>query len=1257
MDPQLGAGAVLLSPLAVEDVFRQKSVQEVQELLRQLQLQQANDAEEVRTLIGIRYLSFLEGLPGISQMHRTAEEALHATEQFGSCLQRLAVALTGQQSSTSQAAAAVQHESPQNQLLDDLPLQHSTPLDDFLYARGTDFLPHSSAHVFHSRLGEGWEGSPDSVAFPSSFNDTEKQGLHLQSSNLRLVQQRLLVLPSRVWEALRRQRFLEALHLVLYEGSHQALRAKEAVQELLQQQKQDLLQPQQRHLRDRQVEACLTLTQQTAVVLPALLSSVRILALRYLASPKLSLPHITEAAAAVTLTFLLESQGLRTNAKADSQEVAVSSAARWLLNVFFSARGEALEVQGSLLGSTAESTVEGVSAGSTAEYEKETAVDAAEGLLVAYSNSIEAAALIFGPSAGDAAAVDSVLGSVGGRKPCAVSPPNEFAPVRAAEAIFSHTASCASAELHWALQALVKVFSVFAAHKSSRSGGSETPGRSCCTDPELCPEQRREAFARQWEGPIEALLRQLLAKGCWESLNDIYSFWTAVSGTRIDNISADFAMRVIGLDLSQQLFCLCPSPNSLQLMNRLEARWPQWHLLAGASLFVVASPGEDAGADCTKVSFAYLPTLKLLRVLGEACVEACVTLCFARVKELPLFTRRTADGDLCESSAASETDEKRCDGGFERDLHLLLTDLNGIVGGSRDCKAFRASASLRATLTATFLRSLAESASHLKEASCTAVAEAPSIQRAQKPLELNENDFCFLIGMSRRVEWLFVACVIILQIDGLEGTKCCQRELSDFFVESMYSNARGDEGTVQQVEADAQLADGNHGASESVCDKAADACSVEAATTAARLFSCDVFASSLLGYAVGFWPMVKKAVEELQASWRWQSAALRGNQPRPHDLEISGGALSLLLELSRCITATARDIRGPGDLRKAVSDDVWHICRRVEELSAAPLMCFALKGVTAEAIALAATSAIVDATGKQGEDERNSAHPSMQIHLLQLLVDIELLAVALHALPPLVEAQSLPASAGGLPLPLRNAVEAGLTGRCSTDALKEVARRGRQGLQPPSEEALQQCLKSGLSTSSSLFLALGDLKALRGEYGSPMASTGGGGVRGTAVSVLNAQQERLPLLPVTPLPEVREDAPSNGSTSNEFTQEAGQQQPKERLKQLHRLRLDDAVDSVSRGLQSWLKRGCSETDGSGLLPSKAGASTSMGANWSAASVSAGSGLAEAWAKQMGQVSALIGQRVESVQSRASQSAALHLGQRKASDPASLSEPS
>lgn len=98
-----------------------------------------------------------------------------------------------------------------------------------------------------------------------------------------------------------------------------------------------------------------------------------------------------------------------------------------------------------------------------------------------------------------------------------------------------------------------------------------------------------------------------------------------------------------------------------------------------------------------------------------------------------------------------------------------------------------------------------------------------------------------------------------------------------------------------------------------------------------------------------------------------------------------------------------------------------------------------------------------------------------------------------------------------------------------------------------------------------------------------------------------------------------------------------------------------AVDSVSRGLQSWLKRGSSDAEGVGIFPLMTGGGSASSAGKGATAVAAaGSGLAEAWVKQVGHVSALIGQHVESVQSRAAQTGVLHLGQRNGNVSASYS---
>lgn len=123
-------------------------------------------------------------------------------------------------------------------------------------------------------------------------------------------------------------------------------------------------------------------------------------------------------------------------------------------------------------------------------------------------------------------------------------------------------------------------------------------------------------------------------------------------------------------------------------------------------------------------------------------------------------------------------------------------------------------------------------------------------------------------------------------------------------------------------------------------------------------------------------------------------------------------------------------------------------CHRLEDLCTAPLLCFALKAVAAEEVAAVAVAEFGEAVGHEHQQYGKSALSHIQSHLLQLLVDIELLAAALDAPPPLTPAQELPEIPEALPMPLRKAVDAGLGGRRSAEALRDVARQGRLWLQP-----------------------------------------------------------------------------------------------------------------------------------------------------------------------------------------------------------------
>lgn len=556
----MNAGAVLVSPLAVDDVFRQQAVPEVQELLRQLQLQQANDAEELRTLIGVRYLSFLEGLPEISRMQRTAEEALEEAKKFGLGLRRLATAITDGDSSHARQPKEpqLQHDQQQQLLVARVPpLQHSTPLDDFLFARGMD----SSPLVFSSSLHQIGKGS--AVVSPACSRLLpplqEREGeLRQQPDALRYLQQQLLLLPSRVWEAVRCHQFVEALRLILVEGSHQAEAAKAAVQRLQKEQHQ-LQEQQHQHHSIRQLAGCWALAQQMARAFSSLVSSVRALALRHLASTDLTLPIAADAAAAAALIYILDSRRAVQDAS-DVQDDLIAAAAKWLLGVFFSARGEALDSQGVLSekedGTAATAVAAVTSSAAHKAGDMQLAVDAAERLVVAFSASLEAAAFLFSPLPADAALETPSSGVVGG--PAAVAEPeSRFAVAHAAEMAFGSVAASDSPDLSWALRALPKVFALIAAQSCSNSGSSNNGSCSCCENNELCPRRRLAAFVGQWRVILEAKLCRLPAEGSQRSLRDIRAFWLAVSlATSPWLLRQEGEADVYNLH-ETQLFCSC----------------------------------------------------------------------------------------------------------------------------------------------------------------------------------------------------------------------------------------------------------------------------------------------------------------------------------------------------------------------------------------------------------------------------------------------------------------------------------------------------------------------------------------------------------------------------------------------------------------------------------------------------------------------------------------------------------------------------
>ncbi|KAL8445796.1 hypothetical protein Emed_005352 [Eimeria media] len=1223
----LGAGAVLLSPLAVEDVFRQQSVPEVQELLRQLQLQQANDAEEVRNLIGIRYLSFLDGFPEISRMQKTAEEALQETKEFGSCLKCLRAAVAGEAAGDNvDRPREHQHE----QLLQELLLQRSTPLDDLLFSRVTDSSTGALVSSFEGKASPPRDACVGSLSDATSLSNQSVQS-GPQTLSLRSLQQQLLLLPSRVWEALRRHRFLEALRLVLIEGSHQAAAATAAAQKLQQQQQPVTgnlthADQAQQHWK-RQIGGCLALAQQTTAATPSLVASVRTLALRHLASADLSLPLAADAAAAATLIFLLEARQFQLHASEQVQDELAAAAASWLLTVFFSARGEAIEAQGTLVSNAVKEVPSEDVGASAAGRRGAAAVDAAEGLLVAFTSSVDAAAYLFWPSGSDTAAAEASAVLAEGHASSAASSLTTFAAVRAAEAALGTPS--APPGVAGALQALRKVFRAFEAQlcsngsSSSSSGISGSLGSPCCNHTDLCPRAKLTAFTNQWKSPLEALLRRLPHEGPWRKLNDFRLFWLA-------------------------------------LRERLQARSHQWRLSLDAPLFAVRRIEENMESGKPGAFCGDQDKTHLLRVVGEACVEACTAMCVVRVRELPLFDQQKRDGsgtsEPPDPLAGYEGREHHCGSAFEKDLSSLLTDLADLMGTSEETESLRVPMHACAQIAAAFFGALGEFAKSLKASACAAGSVGASESHGSHSLGCDKETCAALMRKACRVEWLFVACSArapnetststyraqrrkpipgdTAQLEDLEEPVDCQRKLGEFF-------SQWTAGIAERTDSKEAFVDSEDRLSPSGKETEADA--LNTVKAAAQSFLSEVCISALLGYAIGCWPFVENATKELQASWRWQKTISNrvSQETKSSDVEMSGGAMSLLLEVCRYLTATMQELK-------------------LEDPRAAPLLCYALKSVTAQTAAFVASDAIAETADRQQEVKGDLAAHLSEASLFQLVVDIELLAEALRGTPPPFHSQQLPNDAHALPTSVRRAVEAGLSNHCSAEALRDVARKASQRLSPSHKEALTRSLSDEFHFSSSLFLALGDSKSI-GVSSTPSASNEGGLKRSTAPPILAAPRDRLPLLPIKPLPtfaslvsalpsEPHEALGSQEATNNGVEKGEKQQQPKERLKQLPRLRLDDAVDSVSRGLQSWLKRGTSDNEGAGVSLKTEGPTSSGGGKGGAAvSASAGSGLAEAWAKQMGQVGALLGQSVESVQSLAAQSAAPLRGRRTSNE--------
>lgn len=108
-----------------------------------------------------------------------------------------------------------------------------------------------------------------------------------------------------------------------------------------------------------------------------------------------------------------------------------------------------------------------------------------------------------------------------------------------------------------------------------------------------------------------------------------------------------------------------------------------------------------------------------------------------------------------------------------------------------------------------------------------------------------------------------------------------------------------------------------------------------------------------------------------------------------------------------------------------------------------------MKVVASEEVASIAVAAIKEA--KERQQQRLDGHyrrASLQRHLLQVLVDTELLAEALDGYSPLTRSCKGCESLNALPATLRKIIEVGAGCRRCSESLREATDKGRQWLEP-----------------------------------------------------------------------------------------------------------------------------------------------------------------------------------------------------------------
>lgn len=127
-------------------------------------------------------------------------------------------------------------------------------------------------------------------------------------------------------------------------------------------------------------------------------------------------------------------------------------------------------------------------------------------------------------------------------------------------------------------------------------------------------------------------------------------------------------------------------------------------------------------------------------------------------------------------------------------------------------------------------------------------------------ISIGLSDFC--IKMIPTLLSMILTTALMLQ--GSTAVKCRQR-LAAFLSEWTLSTSRAQNNAAEVFEKGS--CPGEHGHEDGL-----ETCPVVAtARAAAQSILPDLYFSSFVAYAVGFWPFVRLAVKELQAVWQWSS--------------------------------------------------------------------------------------------------------------------------------------------------------------------------------------------------------------------------------------------------------------------------------------------------------------------------------------------------------------------------------------------------